>query len=148
MDSVESEVRELYTRMLDGWNRRNAAAMAEPFAADGEVIGFDGSQMNGRADIVAHLEPIFAHHPTAAYVSKVRSVQFLSPDVAMLRAIAGMVPPGQSDIKPEVNVHHTVVAARREGRWQVVLYQNTPAQFHGRPELVEAMSAELRELLK
>lgn len=27
------------------------------------------------------------------------------------------------------------------------LFQNTPAQFHGRPELVEALTEELRQLL-
>ncbi|MGZ4033139.1 MAG: SgcJ/EcaC family oxidoreductase, partial [Tumebacillaceae bacterium] len=31
--------------------------------------------------------------------------------------------------------------------WQIALFQNTPAQFHGRPELVEQMTAELRELI-
>lgn len=141
----ETEVRALYHRLLDAWNRRNAAAMSDPFAAEGELIGFDGSQITGRTAIAAHLAPIFAHHPTAAYVSKVRTVRFLSPDAAILRAIAGMVPPGQSDIKPEVNAHHTLVAEKRGGQWQIILYQNTPAQFHGRPDLVQQMTEELRQ---
>jgi len=28
-----------------------------------------------------------------------------------------------------------------------VLFQNTPAQFHGRPELVQQLTEELRQLL-
>jgi uncharacterized protein (TIGR02246 family) len=144
----ESELRALYHRILDAWNKRNAAAMSAPFAEDGEMIGFDGSQVTGRAAITAHLEPIFADHPTAAYVGKVRAVRFLSPDVAILRAIAGMVPPGKSDIEPKVNTHHTLVAVKHEGQWQIVLYQNTPAQFHGRPDLVQQMTEELRQLLQ
>jgi uncharacterized protein (TIGR02246 family) len=144
----ETEVRDLYHRLIDAWNQRDAAAMAAPFAEDGELIGFDGSEVICRAAIVGHLEPIFASHPTPPYLTKVKSVRFLSPDVAVLRAVAGMVPPGKTDIEPKVNTHHTVVAARRDGRWQIALYQNTPAQFHGRPDLVEQMTAELRELLK
>jgi hypothetical protein len=29
----------------------------------------------------------------------------------------------------------------------VILFQNTPAQFHGRPDLAEQLTAELRQLL-
>lgn len=65
-----------------------------------------------------------------------KNVRFLAPDIAILRAIAGMVPHGQSDLNPDVNTHHTLVAVKTEGIWRIQLFQNTPAQFHGRPELV------------
>jgi hypothetical protein len=42
----------------------------------------------------------------------------------------------------------TLVAERCEDEWRVVLYQNTPAQFHGRPELVESLTEELRRELQ
>jgi hypothetical protein len=58
-----------------------------------------------------------------------------------------MVPPGGSDINPDVNTHHTVVAKKSSNEWLIALFQNTPAQFHGRPELTEAWSAEMRGLL-
>jgi hypothetical protein len=59
-----------------------------------------------------------------------------------------MVPPQQSDLNPNVNTHHTLVVVKGEGEWRIQLFQNTPAQFHGRTELVEQMTAELRALLK
>jgi len=62
----------------------------------------------------------------------------------ILRAIAGLVPPGQSVIKAEANSHQTVVAEMQDGQWRIVLFQNTPAQFHGRPGLVEDMTRELQ----
>jgi len=143
----EIEVRELYRQMLVGWNKRSADAFAVPFAEDGESIGFDGSQLVGRTEIVSTLRQIFADHPTAPYVNKVKSVTLLSPEVALLRAIAGMVPPGQSDINPAVNTLQTLIAVKRDSQWRIVLFQNTPAQFHGRPELVQQMTEELRQLL-
>ncbi len=146
--SDEMEIRTLYRQMLDGWNQRNADAFAAPFAEDGEVIGFDGSQMTGRVEIAAALGQIFADHVTAPYVSKVRSVRLLSPEVAILRAIVGMVPPGQLDLNPAVNAHQTLVAAKRDGTWRIELLQNTPAQFHGRPDLVQHMTEELRQVLE
>src|SRR5581483_3613731 len=115
-------------------------AFAATFAEDGECIGFDGSQMSGRAEIASTLGLIFADHITATYVSKVRSVRFLSSDIAILRSVVGMVPPGQSDIKPELNAVQTLVATRRDGTWHIVLFQNTPAQLHGRPELVQQLT--------
>jgi uncharacterized protein (TIGR02246 family) len=144
----EVEVRELYRQMLDGWNKRSAAAFAAPIAEDADLIGFDGSQLIGRAEIVSTLQQIFADHLTAPYVSKIRNVRFLSPEVAVLRAVVGMVPPGQSELDPNLNAIQTLVAARRDGQWRIVLFQNTPAQLHGRPDLVQQMTDELRRLLK
>lgn len=141
----EIAVRTLYRAILDGWNSQRADGFAAPFTADGEVIGFDGSEMIGRAEIASTLGQIFADHRTAPYVSKVRSVRLLSPDTAVLRAIAGMVPPGQSDLNPAVNAQQTVVAVKRDGRWRVALFQTTPAQFHGRPDLVQQMTEELQQ---
>ncbi|MEH7074422.1 SgcJ/EcaC family oxidoreductase [Neobacillus drentensis] len=143
-----NDVHAVYKKLIDAWNERSAEGMANLFIEDGESIGFDGSQSLGRHEIFSHLRPIFDHHPTARFVSKVKDVRFLSSEVALLRAIAGMVPPGQSDFNPNVNTHHTLVVVKRDGEWQIQLFQNTPAQFHGRPELVEQMTEELREFLQ
>ncbi len=137
----------LYQQMIEGWNKREADVMASAFAEDGGLIGFDGSQVDGQSQIIAHLRPIFADHPTAPYVVKVKSVQFLSSEVAILRAIAGMVPIGKADLEPKLNTHHTMVAKKQQEKWRIVLFQNTPAQFHGRPELVEQMTEELAQLI-
>jgi len=139
----EREVRDLYARLLDAWNRRNAQDYAALFAEDGSLIGFDGSQATG-PEVLNHLTPIFADHPTAAYVAKVREVRPLGPGAAVLRAIVGMIPPGQSKLNPAVNAVQTLVAQKHHGTWGIVLFQNTPAQYHGRPDLAEQHTAELQ----
>jgi uncharacterized protein (TIGR02246 family) len=141
---TDAEIRALYGRVLDGWNRRSGEDFAAAFAEDGEVVGFDGSESKGRAEIAAEMARIFADHPTGSYVGKVRSVRMLRPEAAVLRAVAGMVPAGRSDLEPKLNVVQTLVAEARAGEWRVVLYQNTPAQLHGRPELAEGLTEELR----
>jgi len=138
------EVGALYRALLDAWNRRDAAAYGELFADDGNIVGFDGSQVDGRPEIASHLGAIFAEHQTPAYVGIVREVRLPAPGVAILRAVSGLLPPGKSDINPALNAVQTLVAARRDGRWQVEMFHNTPAAFHGRPELAEALTAELR----
>jgi uncharacterized protein (TIGR02246 family) len=147
LSSDEIEVRTLYGQLLDSWNRRSGHDFAGLFVEDANVVGFDGSPMNGREEIETTLRQIFADHPTAAYVGKIREVRFLTPEVALLRAVAGMVPPGQAELNPAVNTVQTLVAVKGEGQWRIALFQNTPAQFHGRPELVQQLTEELRQLL-
>ena len=143
----KQQIEMLYRQFLDGWNRRDAEALAAPCAEDAVLIGFDGSQNIGRLEIITTLSQIFADHPTAPYVSIVREVRLLTPDAAILRAVVGMVPPGQFDIAPALNAIQTLVAAKSDGAWRIALIQTTPAQFHGRPELVEQLTDELRQLL-
>jgi uncharacterized protein (TIGR02246 family) len=142
------QVRDLYFELLDTWNRRDAAAMAAFYSAEGGQVGFDGSTANGPGEIEDHLRPIFTDHPTARFVGKVREVRLLAQDVALLRAVAGMVPPGKTHIMPERNTIQTLLASRNdEGGWKIEMFHNTPAAFHGRADesrrLTEELEAEL-----
>jgi uncharacterized protein (TIGR02246 family) len=138
----------LYRRLIDGWNASDADAMGAVLAENALVIGFDGSQMIGREEAVGELGRIFADHQVARYVTRVRSVTPLGADTAVLHAVAGMVPPEGSEIMPSQNSVQTVVAHRADGNWSVALFQTTPAQFHGRPELTEAFADELNLLAR
>jgi uncharacterized protein (TIGR02246 family) len=141
---VTATVQELYRALLAAWNEDDAEAFAAAFAEDGEVIGFDGSELHGRAAIASELGRIFADHATGSYVGIVRSVRPLGEDAFLLRAVAGVVPAGAGDLKPELNSVQSLVASWHDGRWLIDLYHNTPAQLHGRPEAAAALTAELR----
>lgn len=144
--NTEEALTTLYGRLIDGWNAGDADAMAAALAPDGLVIGFDGSQMSGRDEVEAELGRIFADHETATYVTKVRSVKSLGGSAGILHAVAGMVRPGGSEIMPDRNAIQTAVGRRAEEGWSVALFQTTPARFDGRPELADALTAELAEL--
>jgi hypothetical protein len=62
----------------------------------------------------------------------------------MMTAMAGLVPAGKDDIDPRFNAIQTLVAVRTAGEWRIAVLQNTPAQFHGRPEAAESLTAELK----
>lgn len=146
--SFRNEIENLYQTLIAAWNTRDAQVMADQFAEQGVQIGFDGSKVIGQKEILSHLKPIFEQHPTAPFVTKVKDIRLLGIDVAILHAIAGMIPPGKTDIEPKVNALQTLIAVKKEDDWRVELFQNTPAQFHGRPELVEEMTNELQQLLR
>src|SRR6266576_1047470 len=133
-----AKVRLLYQTLLEAWNDKDAHEMAELFSENGNVIGFDGSQMDGRKQIESVLGQIFADHPTPVSVAAVRGV----------RAVAGMVPRGHSDINPALNAVQSLIATKEQDRWRIALFQNTPAALHGRAELSEQLTAELRQALR
>lgn len=144
---ASSPIVTLYTQLLTSWNHRDPDAFAALFAADGSCVGFDGSQMDGPATIASELRSIFAHHATASYVAKVRAVQQLDERVTLLRAVVGMVPPGGRELNPAVNAIQSVVATRAHDGPKITLLQNTPAAFHGRPELTARLTSELTAVL-
>lgn len=89
-----SAVVALYQQLLVRWNEWDAAGYAALFASDGSIVGFDGSQVNSAEVIAAHLSAIFADYPTPTYVARVRDVRLLTPEVALLHAVVGLVPRG------------------------------------------------------
>ena len=84
----ESAAENLYRDLIDGWNGGDADAMSAVLTAESLVVGFDGSQLVGRAAVTRELGRIFADHPTARYVTKVRSVRSLGPDAGIVYAVA------------------------------------------------------------
>ncbi len=144
--SPDHPIRRLYEHILIAWNQQDAAAMAARFEEDGNLVGFDGSQADSRAAIEDHLRPIFADHPTAAYVARLREIRMLGRDVGLLRADAGMIPPNSDDINPALNTIHTLVAVEHAEGWRVALFQSTPAARHGRPQDSAELTEELRDV--
>jgi uncharacterized protein (TIGR02246 family) len=143
---VENAVAGVYRKLIEGWNRRDAEGMSSAVADDGIVIGFDGSQMMGRAQVARDIGRIFADHETATYVTKIREVRALSENVGLLHAVVGMIPPGGSSIMDDRNSVQTVVAVLDGDTWVAALFQTTPAQFHGRPDLAQALTTELEQV--
>ena len=146
--SFDASTRVLYRRLLQAWNDRDAAAMAGVFAAEGSMVGFDGSNITGAAAILEHLQPILTKLPTPTYVASVREVRQLGPDAALLRAAAGMVPRGKGNINPALNAIQCLIAVQQNCEWRVAHFQTTPAAFHEHPERSDALCEELRGALQ
>lgn len=104
------------SKLLNAWNNQDAEGFAAPFTEDGNVVGFDGSSMNGRGEIAAELGRIFAttrRRPMSP--SSARSARW--------------------DPRPG-------------GHFKIEVFQNTPAAYHGRPDLAEQLTEELTEVLQ
>jgi len=140
----ETGIRSLYQKLLESWNHNKSGDFANLFSKNGYIIGFDGSQMNDRQQIGKELSQIFSNHKVASYVGIIREIRSLSPDIFIIRAVAGMVRPGKKEIMPERNAVQSLVVVKEQGEFYIALYQNTPAAFDGRPELSKQLTEELQ----
>lgn len=145
MANDEERVRGLYQALIAAWNARDAKAMAGLYAPQGGQVGFDGSTFNSPGEIEKAMTPIFEDHPTARFVTIIRELRPLGAGAMILRAVAGMVPPGERAIKSERNAIQTLVASLGEGgAWRIEMFHNTPARFDGRPDAAKALTQELQ----
>jgi uncharacterized protein (TIGR02246 family) len=148
LQTDRTEIQYLYEQLVDSWNKMNSNAYAALFTEDGSIVGFDGSQANSRKDIHDHLSEIFTDHQPAKFITIIREIRFLSPSVGLLRAVAGMVPRGKAEINPKTNAIQSLVAIKKDDHFLIAMFQNTPAAYHGRPQLAEQLTKELQQQLE
>jgi len=122
----EAAVRDLYRRLMDGWNRGSGAAFAAAFMEDGDLVAFDGTHFEGREEIAPFHQDLFDKWMKGTrLVGKVKDVRFLSPDIALMHAVGGTVMHGKSEPSPERDSIQTLVAIRQDGEWRLAAFQNT-----------------------
>jgi uncharacterized protein (TIGR02246 family) len=145
----EAAIRALYQQAMDDWNRGSGEAFAAPFSEDGDLVGFDGTHLKGRQEITSFHQQLFDTYVKGTrLVGKIRSVRFLTSDVALMHVVGGTIMAGQTDIEPERNSVLTLVATKdNKGEWRLAAFQNTRAQYLGRPKEAQALTEELRRLL-
>ena len=144
----EDAIRALYQQKIDGWNSGNGKAFAAPYTEDSDYIGFDGTYLKGREEIASLHQMLFDKFVKGSrLVGKIRRIRFLTSNIAIVVAVGGTVMAGQSDIDPERNSIHMLVAIKQNGKWRFTAFQNSRAQFIGRPQEAQALTDELRQLL-
>jgi uncharacterized protein (TIGR02246 family) len=144
----ETAICALYQQMMEGWNAACGYAFASPFEENGDLVGFDGTYIKGRQEIALFHQHLFDMFLKGSrLVGKVRSVRFLTSDVAVMHAIGGTVMAGQTDLDPERNSVQTLVAVKRNGKWSLAAFQNTRATYISRPDESQKLTEELQTLL-
>jgi len=144
----EAAIRAIYQQKIDGWNSGNGKAFAAPYTEDSDYIGFDGTYLKGREEIASLHQMLFDKFVKGSrLVGKIRRIRFLTSNIAIVVAVGGTVMAGQSDIDPERNSIHMLVAIKQNGKWHFTAFQNSRAQFIGRPEESQVLTDELRQLL-
>jgi uncharacterized protein (TIGR02246 family) len=80
----EAAILRLYKHMMEGWNAASGDAFAAPFEENGDLVGFDGTHLSGIIEIASFHQYLFDMFLKGSrLVGKVRSVRFLTTDVAV-----------------------------------------------------------------
>lgn len=147
MESSQVAVQEVYRQLITAWNEHNAAVFSSLFQEKGNAVGFDGSELNGREAIKASLQQVFTDHTPPGYIYIIKEVRNLTDTVVLLKAVVGMALAGSSTIMPDRNAIQSLVACLYNGKWQIALFQNTPARLDGNSGASMAITNELQAVI-
>lgn len=131
----KAAIRALALLQADTWNRHDAKAYADLFAADCDVVNVAGHWWSGRAELEREVS---AAHATTFKNSTLTftdaQVRFLTPQLAIAHmrwTMTGAVPP--SGFPPIKQGIQTLVVRKQAGRWLIDAFQNTNAIPGGAP---------------
>ncbi len=121
----ETMIRAQVAQLMNGWNAKNGAEFAKPFAEDADYVVINGMQIKGRAAIDKGHQYIFDtiyKNSTISY--EVENIRFLRPDVAIVH-VFGTLKVVDGDKAQTGNARMTLVMTKTAGRWEIVAFQNT-----------------------
>lgn len=92
-------LRDVPARMIEGWNRGDAAAFAADFAHDAELIDFDGTLHKGRDTVIAFQQPAFdtVLKGSRLVQGQVEFARLIGPGCAVVHHRFGMVMAGEEE---------------------------------------------------
>ncbi len=125
MTSDEKLLHQLVYQIEAAWNAADGQGFAEAFAEDADFIHILGGYYAGRPAIEAGHRMIFGTIYKGSTVRySVEKIRFVRPDVAIvfLRQYLQFYEGGAPS---ELEARPTMVAEKRDGKWQIVHLQNT-----------------------
>lgn len=119
MNNDERVVRGFLARMVDAWNRGDAAEFAAPFSEHADFVAFEGTHLAGQAQIREFHERLFGTELKDTHLDgTVKFVHFLKPDFAIMHCLGTTTLAGQARPSPSRDSMQLFVAVKRHGRWQ------------------------------
>ncbi len=125
MTNDEKALHEMVYQLEAAWNAADGQSFSESFAEDADFIHILGGYYTGRAAIEAGHRMIFGTIYKGSTVRySVEKIRFVRPDVAMvyLRQYLQFL---EGAAVSELEARPTIVAEKRDGKWQIVNLQNT-----------------------
>jgi len=124
----ETAIRANVEQMMQGWNAKNGADFAKPFAEDADYVVINGMQLKGRPAIAKGHQGIFDtiyKNSTISYA--VESIRFLRPDIAVIH-VFGALKVTEGESTRTGNARMTLVMTKNNGKWEIAAFQNTSVQ--------------------
>lgn len=123
----EAELRALATNWERAWNQHDMKALAALFTEDADFVNVGARHWKGRKEIEAEHSARLSQFTESTWKTKVVTVQFLKPDVALIHIewdLTGDKDPDGTPRKPRGGVF-TWVAVKSGAGWLLRAAQNT-----------------------
>jgi len=125
MTSDEKALHEMVYHLEAAWNAADGQSFAEDFAEDADFIHILGGYYTGRAAIEAGHRMIFGTIYKGSTVRySVEKIHFLRPDVAVV-SLRQYLQFHEGGAASDLEARPTILAEKRNGKWQIVQMQNT-----------------------
>lgn len=111
----------------EAWNKGDPDAFVAEYLGDASAI-LPGSYMKSRQEI--HGAMAFSFNGPlkgTRAADEVLDVRFLNDEAAVVITRTGVLVPGESEAPPERTAYATWVFAKRDGKWLVAAYSNSPS---------------------
>jgi uncharacterized protein (TIGR02246 family) len=117
----------LTQQVIASWAAQDAAAFADLFIEDGTMI-LPGAFAKGREEIRLYMKEAFeSKYKNTQVTGRPLDLRFLGDDSAVLITQGGCMAPGESAVAEEQTIRASWVVVKRDGRWWIASYQNSPA---------------------
>ena len=122
----EADIHAVMAASYDAWAAGDAAGMVADYTEDATAI-LPGSIRLGRDAIRESMSAAFAGPlmGTSTY-NRQLGLRFLGRELAILISESGILFPGQTEVPEEARVNATWVLVKRDGRWLIAAYHNSP----------------------
>ena len=134
MTSDERALHEMVYHLEAAWNAADGQSFAEAFAEDADFIHILGGYYTGRAAIEAGHRMIFGTIYKGSTVRySVEKIRFIRPDVAVV-SLRQYLQFYEGGTPSELEARPTILADKRDEKWQIVNLQNTRITEAGAPQ--------------
>ncbi len=125
MANEEQPLREIVQQLEAAWNKSDSVAWSKLFADDADFIHILGGHFHGREAIEQGHRLIFdTVYKNSVNKFQVEKIRFAGPDVAIVFVFATLKV-NNPGVPPQLYARPTLIAHRRDGRWEIVTFQNT-----------------------
>jgi uncharacterized protein (TIGR02246 family) len=122
---MENELRAIVAHLENCWNRSDSVGFAEVFAEDADFVHILGGYYVGRDQVEAGHRIIFdTIYKNSVVKWDVAKIRPLGSDAAVVLTVSELEFQ-QGGNKVTLQTRPTMIAERREGKWQVAAFQNT-----------------------
>ncbi len=122
-EADEKAIRATAEDFVKAFNAADAKAIGVLWATDAEYTDESGQSLHGRAAIEKEYADLFQEHRGATITVSIESIRFLGPDIAVEKGIAQVK---ASSGGAATGARYTVVHARRDGKWIMVVGRDAP----------------------